>query len=198
MYAYITGKLTVKTPTMVVIETAGVGYELQISLHTWSAIENADSARLWTEFIVREDAQILFGFATESERQLFRYLCSVSGIGPNTSRLILSGMEPDQARAAILQEDVAAFQSVKGVGPKTAKRLIIELKDKLEKAGETTVDHIPGGTGGTGRGEAISALLALGFPKPRVMTAIQKVAQAEPQPQSTEEWVKHALKTLAG
>lgn len=198
MYAYIKGKLTIKSPTMVVIDAGGVGFELQISLHTWSAIEKKEEVLLWTEFIVREDSQTLFGFAGEDERYLFRLLISVSGIGPNTSRLILSAMEPDQARAAILTEDVAAFQSVKGVGPKTAKRVIIELKDKLEKAGDTSM-LIPGspGGGGSGRAEALSALMALGFQKAQAEKALQKAVQGGKQPENTEEWLKEALKTLS-
>jgi Holliday junction DNA helicase RuvA len=197
MYAYIKGKLTFKSPTMVVIDTGGIGYELQISLHTWTAIEKKEEVLLWTELIVKEDSHTLFGFSQVDERQLFRLLISVSGIGPNTSRLILSAMEPDQARTAILTEDVAAFQSVKGVGPKTAKRVIIELKDKLEKTSDTAM-HIPGSPGGgSGRVEALSALMALGFQKAQAEKALQKVSQRGKQPENTEEWLKEALKALS-
>ena len=174
MYAYLKGTLAHKSPTYVIIETGGVGYEVQISLYTYSQIESMDSVQLWIQQIVREDSHTLFGFYEESEKKLFNHLISVSGIGPNTGRLILSGMPPADVQNAILSEDELSFKKVKGVGPKTAKRLSIELKDKLTRESIGSVAAIPTRESNSSQQEALSALIALGFQKSQVQKAIMK------------------------
>ncbi len=197
MYAYVSGQITVKTPTLVVIETGGVGYELQISLFTYSKIEKAEKARLWTQLIVREDSHTLFGFFDIAERTLFNHLISVSGIGPNTARLILSGMTPQDVETAILSGDELSFKRVKGVGPKTAARLIVDLKDRLIRpaAGSTT---IPSRMDNTARSEALSALIALGYPAAQAQKALAGITAKMGEQADAEMWIKQALKQLAG
>ncbi len=129
MISYIKGAITLKTPTYVVVETGGVGYHINISLQTYSKIEKLESVKLLTHLQVKEDSHTLFGFAEPGERDMFTKLISVQGIGTNTARLILSGLSTDEVKSAIVGENVTAFKKVKGVGPKTAKRLILDLKD---------------------------------------------------------------------
>lgn len=198
MYSYLKGNLAHKTPTYVILETGGVGYEVQISLYTYGKIESMDSAKLWVQLIVREDSHTMFGFFEEAEKKLFNHLISVSGIGPNTGRLILSGMPPADVQGAILAEDELSFKKVKGVGPKTAKRLIIELKDKLTRESLGSVSAIPVRTSNSSQQEALSALIALGFQKNQVQKAMVKVASSMPEHAETEDWVKFALKELSG
>lgn len=197
MYAYISGPITLKTPTLVVIESSGIGYEMQISLFTYGRLEHLSETRLWTQLIVREDSLTLFGFFDTQERSLFNHLISVSGIGPNTARLLLSGMTPDDVEAAILHEDEVSFKRVKGVGPKTAKRLIIELKDKLMRSG-AGIAVIPTRMDNTARSEALSALIALGYPAPQAQKAIAALMKKMTDKDDTESWVKAALLELAG
>ncbi|HLF63640.1 MAG TPA: Holliday junction branch migration protein RuvA [Saprospiraceae bacterium] len=197
MYAYVSGTITLKTPTMVVIESGGVGYELQISLYTYGKIEQLKQVKLWTQLIVREDSHTLFGFHDPEERVLFNYLISVSGIGPNTARLILSGMSPADVESAILTEDEISFKRVKGVGPKTAKRLIIDLKDKLIRAGAGILT-IPARPDNTARSEALSALIALGYPSAQAQKAIAGLNARMKDNDDTESWVKAALQELVG
>jgi Holliday junction DNA helicase RuvA len=182
---------------MVVIESGGVGYELQISLYTYGKIEQLKQAKLWTQLIVREDSHTLFGFHEPSERELFNHLISVSGIGPNTGRLILSGMAPADVESAILSEDEVSFKRVKGVGPKTAKRLILELKDKLMRGGSGAT-MIPARSGNTARSEALSALIALGYHSAQAQKAISAINGKMTENDDTESWVKTALMELAG
>ena len=198
MYAYLKGTLAHKTPTYVIIETGGVGYEVQISLYTYSKIESMESVKLWIQLIVREDSHTMFGFFEEDEKTLFNHLISVSGIGPNTGRLILSGMPAADVQNAILTEDELSFKKVKGVGPKTAKRLIIELKDKLTRESIGTTAAIPTRQSNSSQLEALSALIALGFQKSQVQKAIMKVAPSVPETADTEDWVKLTLKELSG
>lgn len=197
MYAYISGPITVRKPTVVVIESAGVGYELQISLYTYGKIEQLKQAKLWTQLIVREDSHTLYGFHDLEERDLFNHLISVSGIGPNTARLILSGMSPGEVESAILSEDEISFKRVKGVGPKTAKRLIVDLKDKLMRAGAGILT-IPARSGNTARQEALSALIALGYPSAHAQKAISGLTGRMTENDDTESWVKAALQELTG
>jgi Holliday junction DNA helicase RuvA len=197
MYAYIKGKISSKTPTEVIVETGGIGFHLNISLYTYSKVETLDEVKLWTHFYVKEAIQTLFGFYDEEERSLFRLLISVSGIGPNTARIINSSMTPQETKQAILAEDSFAFNRVKGVGPKTAKRLIIELKDKLLKSGIDPVITMPEKGISSARQEAQSALIALGFNRNQVHKAMQKLAQSDPPLTDTEEWIKQGLKELS-
>ena len=197
MYAYISGPITIKTPTVVVIESAGVGYELQISLHTDGKIEALKEVKLWTQLIVREDSQTLYGFYDAEERTLFNHLISVPGIGPNTARLILSGMSPAEVESAILSEDELSFRRVKGVGPKTAKRVIVDLKDKLMRtAGAVTL--LASRKDNRARSEALSALIALGYPAVQAQKAIAGLNSKMTDRDDTESWIKAALKELSG
>lgn len=197
MYAYLTGTFTHKTPTYVIVDVGGIGFHLEISLNTYGRIENLEKGRLWTQFVVREDAQILYGFYDPEERSMFNHLISVSGIGPNTARLILSGMVPNDVQAAILSEDELAFKRVKGVGPKTAKRLIIDLKDKIARTGAHFSPSIPTSQSNSSRQEALSALIALGFQSAQVQKVIAKVAASIADDADTEDWIKAALKELS-
>lgn len=197
MYAYITGTITFKSPTQVVVESGGVGYEMQISLHTYGKIEQMTHVKLWAQLIVREDSHALFGFFDPAERTLFNHLLTVSGIGPNTARLILSGMSPGEVESAILAEDEISFRRVKGVGPKTAKRMIIDLKDKFARQ-SSGADVFPSHSGNTARREALSALISLGYPAAQAQKALAALTSGIGEDADTESWVKAALQHLAG
>ena len=196
MIAYIKGPITFKSPTSVIIETAGLGYDINISLNTFSEIETRSEVQLHTVLLVKEDSHTLYGFAEEAERSLFVLLLSVSGIGPNTARILLSSMTAHEARTAIISEDVPAFNKVKGVGPKTAKRIILDLKDKILKdSGESPVPlsiH-----DNTIRDEALSALVALGFAKIQVQKVLNKILSEQSSIASVEELIKLSLKQLS-
>lgn len=195
MFAYIKGTFTVKTPTLAVIEANGVGYAINISLHTYSKIEKLTEGRLWTHVQIKDDSHDIYGFFHEDEREVFRMLISVSGIGTNTARIILSSMTSAETKNAILAEDELAFKRVKGVGPKTAKRLIIDLKDKVLKS-DSSESAVPLAVlGNTPRREALSALLALGFNRAEVQKALNKVSSDAEI--STEELIKQSLKALS-
>lgn len=194
MYSYIEGKIAEKTPTYVVIDVNGVGYQIHISLHTYSQIEGLQNCKLHTHFVVREDAQLLYGFHSINERKLFIHLVSVSGVGANTARLILSSMDPNEIVANILNSNVSAMQSVKGIGGKTAQRIIIDLKDKLEKEdgiiGNLQISH------NTKKEEALSGLMVLGFNRNLASKAIDKVLNTKGSDLSVEELIKNVLKSF--
>ncbi len=194
MYSYIEGKLVEKTPTFVVIDVNGIGYEINISLHTYAQIEGLQRCKLHTHFVVREDAQLLYGFHSTNERKLFVHLISVSGVGANTARLILSSMSPDEVFNNILNENVSAMQSVKGIGGKTAQRIIIDLRDKLEKDG-MIVENLEF-SHNTKKEEALSGLVVLGFNKNLASKAIDKVLEAKGSELSVEELIKSVLKSF--
>jgi holliday junction DNA helicase RuvA len=194
MIAYLKGKLIHKDPSHAIIEVNGVGYQVNISLNTFAEIKDKEDIRLSTYFHVREDAQVLFGFATEAEKQMFQYLISVNGVGPSTALVVLSFLPPEELKSAIIREDAAALQAVKGIGGKTAQRLILELKDKLKK---DTQDEMPGNTGlirNTVRHEALSALVTLGIAKPTAEKSVDAVLKKSGNTISLEELVKQALK----
>ncbi|HHJ49936.1 MAG TPA: Holliday junction branch migration protein RuvA [Phaeodactylibacter sp.] len=196
MIAYLRGKITFRSPTLLIVEVHGIGYWVYVSLNTSAALAGQEEVRLLVYQHIREDQQKLYGFASEEERFLFEQLISVSGIGPGTAQLLLSGMTAEEARMAILTEDVQAFKSVKGIGPKTAKRVILDLKDKLVKhSGETTLITSASGSN-TLKDEALSALLALGFSKAQALKAINSSLKAEKPPTTVEELVKSALGLL--
>ncbi|NJC27741.1 Holliday junction branch migration protein RuvA [Neolewinella antarctica] len=195
MITYVKGPLTHKNPSFVVIEAGGLGYHINISLFTYTKIEGASEAKLLTHFHVKEDQQTLFGFYDEAERTLFRLLIGVSGVGPTTALIVLSTMNPDEVSQAIIGEDVASIRKVKGIGPKTAQRIILDLKDKLLK------ENIGGPTmlspaSNTTRMEALSALVNLGFARPAVQRALNKVL-AKKADAGTEEMIKLALRALS-
>jgi Holliday junction DNA helicase RuvA len=195
MFAYIKGVFAEKTPTSVVVETNGIGYELHISLQTYAKIENLPEGKLWTHLYIKDDSHLLYGFSHTDERDVFRQLITVSGIGTNTARLILSAMSSAEVKNAILAEDETAFRRIKGIGAKTAKRLIIDLKDKVLKDDRAESLSPVSAAGGNARAEAMSALLALGFHR----TEVQKVLnQLEGEAaDSTEELIKLSLKALS-
>lgn len=196
MISYVKGEITYKTPTFVVVEAGGIGYHINISLYTYARIEKLERVKILTHLIVKEDSHTLYGFADGEERQLFGLLISVSGIGPNTARILLSSISPEETRSAILSEDVRTLNSVKGIGPKTAKRLIVELKDKLMKDSGGIGISIPT-EDNTLRKEALSALVTLGFSKPKVQKVLNKVLSQNPQVPNAESLIKLALKQLS-
>ncbi len=196
MISYIKGKITYKSPTYIIVETGGIGYHVNISLHTYAQIEKLEAVKILTHLNIKEDSHTLYGFAEEAERSLFVLLLSVSGIGPNTARILLSSMTPEEARSAIISENVPAFKKVKGVGPKTAKRIILDLKDKIIKdSGENPV--IVSAPNNTLRDEALSALVALGFTKIHVQKVLNKILSEQPEVLTIEELIKLALKQLS-
>lgn len=192
MYAYIEGKFSFKSPTTVYSDVGGVGYLIQISLNTFSSIEHLEHGRLYTHLHVKEDILALYGFATEEEKRLFILLLSVSGIGPNTARIILSSMTPIEVRTAIVTENDLAFKKVKGVGPKTAKRVILDLKDKI-KLGEAIIKE-DSNLATSAQEQSIEALLALGFQRQKVNKVLEKLSITPEM--STEMVIKKALQML--
>jgi len=195
MFAYLNGKLTYKSPTQIYVDCNGVGYQVNITLYTYSDIELLETAKLYTYFYVREDQQILYGFSTEQEKQMFIHLISVSGVGPNTARLILSSMTTNELANAIINEEVSLIQTVKGIGPKSAKRLVLELKDKMKSietqsiaaASDSSANHLVE--------EAVAALMMLGFSKNQTELTVMKIWKAN-SIKSVEELIKLSLKNL--
>lgn len=193
MIAHIQGKLTEKTPTEVIIDCGGVGYHVNISLHTYSLLPESDLIKLFTYLQVKEDSHTLFGFVEKSEREIFKMLLSVSGIGANIARTMLSSMEPKQIINALATGDVATIQSIKGIGGKTAQRAILDLKDKVLKLYD--VDEVSMTLNNTNRDEALSALEVLGFNKKLAEKAVDKIAKENPNA-NVETIIKQALKNL--
>lgn len=193
MITHIQGKLIEKNPTNVVIDCNGVGYHLNISLHTYSQIPDQENLRLFTHLQIKEDSHTLYGFSSLSEREIFRLLISVSGIGTNIARTMLSSLTPKQVREGIAIEDVALIQSVKGIGLKTAQRVIIELKDKVLKVYD--IDEGSISISNTNKEEALSALEVLGYTKKQSNRVVEKVI-ATNQDANVETIIKEALKKL--
>ena len=193
MITHISGKLVEKSPTNVVVDCNGIGYFIHISLHTFSQLTNEEHVKLLTHFQVKEDAQQLYGFATSAEREIFRLLISVSGIGTNTARTMLSSLTPKQVREGIAAEDVALIQSVKGIGLKTAQRVIIDLKDKVLKIYD--IDETVALSNNTNKDEALSALEVLGFAKQQSDRVVAKIIAQQPNA-TVEIIIKEALKNL--
>lgn len=191
MITHLNGKLVEKNPTNLVVECNGIGYEVKISLNTFSLISASESIFIYTQFIVREDAQILYGFFQKEEREMFNHLISVSGIGPNTAMIMLSSLTSDEIAAAILSDDVKTIQSIKGIGPKTAQRAIVDLKDKMLKMNFAEGNIIT--TNNTNRFDALTALVSLGFDKKGVEKALNKIATGD---ETVEKLIKEALKIL--
>ena len=193
MITHLQGKLVEKNPTDVVIDCNGVGYKLHISLNTFSQIPDKENLKLYTHLQVREDAHTLFGFSSMAEREIFRLLISVSGIGASTARTMLSSLTPQQVQQAIVGEDVATIQSIKGIGAKTAQRVIIELKDKILKTYD--LDEVLQVSSNTSKDEALSALEVLGFTKKQAEREVDKIIRSEPEA-TVEVIIKQALKNL--
>jgi Holliday junction DNA helicase RuvA len=192
MYEYIKGALVEANPAYVVVEAGGIGYNVCVSLNTYTRVVASREVLLYLHHVVREDAHLLYGFYSREERALFRSLISVSGIGVNTANVMLGSMNVDEITAAIVTENVEAIKSVKGIGLKTAQRVIIELKDKLGKEAGT-VAGLP--LAGNFKEEALSALVMLGFTRAQTLKALDKILAAS-RPASVEELIKLALKQL--
>jgi holliday junction DNA helicase RuvA len=194
MIAFVKGDFVRKTPAQVLVDVNGVGYELQISLNTYSSIQNQDKGQLFTYFHVREDAQVLFGFFDEAEKNLFIQLISVSGVGAATARMMLSSMKPAELIRAITEGNVRQLESIKGIGKKSAERIVLELKDKFTK---TPFDsNISALKNNSLEQDALNALIALGIARPAGEQAIQRILKADPTLEKIEEVIKKALKTL--
>ncbi len=193
MIAQIQGKLIEKTPTDVIIDCNGVGYHINISLHTYSLLPTTETIKLYTYLQIKEDSHTLFGFVEKSEREIFKMLLSVSGIGASIARTMLSSLEPKQIIQAIAVGDIAAIQSIKGIGNKTAQRAILDLKDKVLKVYD--LDEVSITLNNTNKDEALSALEVLGFNKKLAEKVIDKIVIQDPTATS-ETLIKQALKNL--
>lgn len=194
MIAYIEGKLTYKSPARVHLDIGGLGYEIEISLNTYSRIQDQDTCKLLTYLHIKEDAHTLYGFYEQSEKTLFLALLSVSGVGASTARMILSALKPEELRAAIVREDDRVLERIKGIGQKTARRIILELKDKLGKADIGAASGPQ--TGNTVPEDALNALLALGIARPAAEAAVRKAMGNLREGGSLETLIKDALKCL--
>ena len=193
MITHIQGKLVEKNPTDVVIDCNGVGYLLNISLHTYSQIPDQENLKLFAYLIVREDSHTLYGFSSISEREIFKLLLSVSGIGASTARTMLSSLTPQEVKEGIAHGDVALIQSIKGIGAKTAARVILDLKDKVLKVYD--IDEVSVNRNNTNKDEALSALEVLGFAKKQSERILDKLLSQQPD-SNVETLIKDALKNL--
>ncbi|MDL2208987.1 Holliday junction branch migration protein RuvA [Parabacteroides sp. OttesenSCG-928-O15] len=195
MIEYIKGEITELTPARMVMECAGIGYELNISLTTYSAFNGRQTGKIYVLEVIREDAHILFGFADKQERELFTQLTSVSGVGPNTARMILSSLPPDELVQVIVSRNEAALTAVKGIGLKTAQRILVDLKNKVKPLGD--VSTTPGALVGNADvvEEAVAALVMLGFPKAASQKTVLSIVKSSPA-LPVEQVVKSALRML--
>ncbi len=193
MYEFIEGEFVEKSPAHLIIRTAHLAYFIHISVYTYSQLSQQPSGRVYLHFVVREDAQLLYGFSSREERELFRSLISVSGVGANTARLILSSLTPGEVSQAILTGNVSVLQGIKGIGAKSAQRIIVDLKDKIGKG--AGIDDLIISQDNTTREEALSALVALGFQKKTVEKVLTRILSEQPE-LSVEEVVKAALKYM--
>jgi len=193
MIAYLKGDFVRKTPAWVQLEVNGVGYEVQITLNTYSRIQNLDKGVLHTTLIVREDAHILYGFFDVAEKEMFQLLINVSGIGASTGRVMLSYMKPDELATAIIQSDIRTLEGIKGIGKKTAERIVLELKDKLAK--HPIESNISPLRSNTLHQDAFNALTALGINRSAAEQAVKKILALEPD-LPVEELIKKTLRTL--
>lgn len=194
MISFLKGKLAHQEPSQVIIDVNGVGYAVNISLQTFGAIKNQESIFLYTHLAIREDAHVLFGFSTEAEKRMFLNLISVNGVGPSTAIVMLSYMDVEELKAAIVREEIATLQKVKGIGGKTAQRLIVELKDKLKK--EVPEENILSSSGlhNSIKQQALSALVTLGIPKPSAEKSVDAILKKSGNNLTLEDLVKQALK----
>lgn len=193
MITQIRGRLVEKNPTYVVVDCGGVGYMLHISLQTFSKLPDQEAVLLYTHLSIREDAHTLYGFADKTEREVFKFLVSVSGVGPSTARTMLSSMTTEEIQQAIASENVALIQSVKGIGAKTAQRVIVDLRDKILKTFD--LDEISVPQSNTNREEALTALEVLGFTRKQSDKVVAAILQENPDA-SVERLIKLALKNL--
>lgn len=196
MIAYVKGDFVYKTPAVVHVDVHGVGYEVLISLNTFSSIEPLDKGLLHTFLHIREDAHILYGFYEIAEKELFIQLISVSGVGAGTARMMLSSMRPEEIVRAIVNGNAKQLEGIKGIGKKSAERIILELRDKLNKQSLSASVNILSTANNSLETDALNALIALGISRPNAELAVKKVLAAEPGSEKIEEIIKKALKTL--
>jgi Holliday junction DNA helicase RuvA len=194
MIAYLSGKFSYKSPAMVYVDVQGVGYEVNISLNTYSQIQQLNEGKLFTYLQIKEDAHTLYGFFDAMEKEMFILLISVSGIGAATARMMLSGMRPDEITNAIVMRNTSILESIKGIGKKTAERLVLELKDKVSKISASVPGFVSAGN--TLEQDALNALVALGISRPVAEQAIKKIAISEPSINTVETLIKKALKAI--
>ncbi|HEV9037067.1 MAG TPA: Holliday junction branch migration protein RuvA [Puia sp.] len=195
MIAFLRGNFVYKSPALVHLEAGGVGYELQISLNTYTSIQNLESGILLTYLHIREDAHILYGFIDKAEKDMFIHLISVSGVGASTARMMLSSLKPEEITKAILQGNARQLESIKGIGKKSAERIILELRDKVGKGREETL-NISSVTNNTVEQDALNALITLGIARPAAENAIKKVLKEGAGAEKIEDIIKNALKIL--
>jgi len=194
MYAYLEGKFTMKNPAQIYVDINGVGYELNISLNTYAHIQNLDHGKLYTYLQIKEDGHTLYGFFDKEEKEIFIQLISVSGVGAATARMMLSHLKPGEVSKAIVQNNVKLLESVKGIGKKTAERLVLELRDKMNKA--ATDLTIPVTAGNRLQQDALNALVSLGISRQQAEAAIQKINNTDPNLTNLEDLIKKALKAI--
>lgn len=194
MIAYLSGKFSYKSPAMVYVDVQGVGYEVNISLNTYSHIQQLNEGKLFTYLQIKEDAHTLYGFFDAVEKEMFILLISVSGVGAATARMMLSGMKQDEIRNAIMMNHTSVLESVKGIGRKTAERIVLELKDKISKISTSAQGFA--GVGNTLEQDALNALVALGIARPVAEQAIKKIVISEPSINTLEILIKKALKAI--
>lgn len=194
MYAYLQGKFTYKTPALVYIDVNGIGFEVNISLNTYSHIQSLEQGKLYTHLQVKEDGHTLYGFFDKGEKEMFLLLVSISGVGAATARMMLSSLKPEELGRAILQGNVKLLESVKGIGKKTAERLVLELKDKIGKYSPDA--NLSVQVGNSLEQDALNALTALGIPRSQAEQSIQKIILAEPSVLKLEDLIKKALKAI--
>lgn len=194
MIAYLSGKFSYKNPAVVYVDVQGIGYEVNISLNTYSHIQKLTEGKLYTYLQIKEDAHTLYGFFDTMEKEMFVMLISVSGVGAATARMMLSSMKPEEISRAIVQNNAGLLESVKGIGRKTAERLVLELKDKMAKLSTTIPGDVLGGN--TLEQDALNALVALGIAKPVAEQSIKKVVISSPTINTLEELIKKALKAI--
>ena len=195
MFAYLKGEITYRSASFLTLEVYGVGYHVNVPLSTYSALQGKEKATVYTHFHVKEDAQTLYGFATQTEKTLFEQLISVKGVGPNTALIMLSSMSVDEIRSAILSDQAAMLQRIKGIGGKTAKQIILDLKDKLTKEAPDVPVLLPQADNSV-REEALAALVNLGFNKIQVQKTLNKSLRETPDLNTVEDLIKAALKNL--
>ena len=195
MITYLNGKLVEKNPANVVLECNGIGYYVHISLQTYSKIGNQEICKIYTYLSIKEDSHTLYGFADIQERELFKQLISVSGVGTNTARMMLSSMTSSELVSSIASNNVTSLTSIKGIGGKTAQRIILDLKDKILKTSDK-LDNKSGLMNNTIKNEALSALVVLGFDKKMAESALTKILLKEPNITNVEELIKKSLKTF--
>ncbi len=194
MYAYLEGKFTYKSPAQVYVDVNGVGYEVNISLNTYSDIQSLEQGRLYTHLQVKEDAHVIFGFSKREEKEMFLLLTSVSGVGAATARMMLSSLKSEEVRIAILSANLKLIEGVKGIGKKTAERLVLELKDKVGKQVPGSEFSVP--VSNSLEQDAFTALTALGISRQQAELSIQKIIRAEPNITHLEELIKKALRAI--